>query len=260
MFQFLKRKKYLDVVLSSWRCEGLKPNDKDNALFRKALLKNFPDFTHRIYEYDKSKFGKWGIKLPNHGREQHTFAYHMAKHYSRLGHSVVCIASSTKDHPERIRFVRTMNPDVDTAFLRRTSTYERKKTKTRHGMPFPSEVHKDLLRLSDLEDFRHAFYVKTQQKLVLADPRPLRKWAEHHIGYWEGSLPASSCGLFKTTKEHIRKMPVEVYENIEEQGQVANHSEFAHYMERLAGLVYCNPENKERIRHEIKNRKEQRRE
>ena len=49
-------------------------------------------------------------------------------------------------------------------------------------------------------------------------------------------------------------------ENIEEQGQVANHSEFAHYMERLAGLVYCNPENKERIRHEIKNRKKQRRE
>ena len=50
MFQFLKRKKYLDVVLSSWRGKGLTPDDKDNALFKNALLKNFPDFTHRVYE------------------------------------------------------------------------------------------------------------------------------------------------------------------------------------------------------------------
>jgi len=64
----------------------------------------------RIFLYDKGK-GKDGIKLPNVGREAHTYLWHIVNNYDQLADLTAFLQGNIRDHaPHAIERIHNLHP------------------------------------------------------------------------------------------------------------------------------------------------------
>ena len=186
--------------------------DNDVELTKSIVQETYGEGV-RFFVYEKcNDNAKDAIILPNVGREQHTYALHVSKHYNNLADVLVFTPSNIDKHPLRKRTIReSHNADFSCNYT---------------GGTFGSHV-----------GWKHPDSYEGR-RLDHASPRGVKSWAEEHIGcYGEDDKPTCKWGTFVTTRSNIHKTPRHIFENIAKELEVPE-PEAGHYMERVVEILY----------------------
>lgn len=196
-----------EIVVSA--CNDL---DVVNEIHNYVKEQNFTNVKITVYEKCDSNDYE-NIKLPNIGREQHTFAYHFQNNYDTIADTTICVPGNWNKHPMRRDFFKDAihNPS-----------------------PFKCWNWNETLRSEK------SFELETYEgrKLDRAHPIGLENWSKKHLntGDFENETKCAR-GAMVVSAENIHKKDVNVYKNIQEQLEVSE-PEATHYMERLMQVAY----------------------
>ena len=91
-------------------------NDTTTINEIKKMLESHKGTKLTVYEKCGSKEYD-NIPLENVGREQHTFAYHIAENYDSLSDNVICTAGNFDKHPKRRQFLMDALTDKGSNFV-----------------------------------------------------------------------------------------------------------------------------------------------
>ena len=203
-----------DCIISA--CNN--PDEIENT--KKQIRENYGDGV-RFFVYDKcstdhSKNDPDVIHLPNTGREQHTYAYHVYNHYNDLADKVIFTPANIEGHrSNRAEFINQNHHDDFDCIFKNYTAYDKKNWKK-----------------SEYEG----------RSLDKAKPQGLKNWSCTHIGAYLPDTPTKTThlcgnGTFQSTRDLIQKTSKEHFKHIYEELDV-NEPEAGHYMERLPQLVY----------------------
>jgi len=202
------------------------------------FLFNKPFSSYKITIYDKGSIPPLSgypdnctvVRLPNVGRCDHTYLYHIITNYNNLDDVTVFLpASCTTD--DKISLVKQV--------MRRVSKFK--------TTVFTSKYQSDFIKLEGgfyLDEWQasNPANKKTnpESKLQLSPIRPFGKWYEHNFPELNG-VPiynVSLKGIFAVSKEDIWRNPIEKYKQLI--SYVDNHSnpEAGHYIERSWGALF----------------------
>ena len=221
----LKNLKNIEIVISRY-------NENLDFLFKKP----FSD-CENITCYDKGEFKpKSGyplnctvIRLPNVGRCDHTYLYHIIKNYNKLYDMTV--------------------------FLPASCTMSYKKNPTYHVL---SNVHKlkTVLTHKSNHDYIPGFYdfsldfysatnpsnkkLNPESKLLLSPIRPFGKWYKHNYPELENAPIHYACwyGILSVSKKDILRNPIDKYRKLISYIDHHSNPEVGHYMERSWGALF----------------------
>jgi hypothetical protein len=167
------------------------------------------------------------INLPNVGRCDHTYLYHIIQQYDNLADVTIFLPGSA-DMPYKIekakQQVREVEKNGNTVFIG-----------SRHN-----NVRTDLydFKLDEWKasDNRNSS-LNNENKLLLANIRPFGKWYDSHfkdiiIQY------VSYSGIFAVSREHIRQHPKSYYEDLIKELNTSSNPEVGHYFERSWNAVF----------------------
>ena len=172
----------------------------------------------RFFVYEKCGLDSGGevIHLPNKGREQHTYAHHVANHYDDLS-DIVIFTPSNIYHRENSRKGTLCTPySMEDGFK---CSYK--------GKTF--------------EDLKQWDHPNTYQGRKLEDPehRGFENWFNHNVGRYtsDTNMPACQHGTFVTTRDIIHDKEREAFVRVENE---LNKTEpkALHYMERGAPILF----------------------
>lgn len=161
------------------------------------------------------------VKLPNVGREGHTYLHHIIKNWDQLADVTVFVPASSA-----------------------TSSYKQKKVHwvveralTTRNSAFPDQASSSLVE--ELGDFTTEEYKSSDERNAALNPesslapsrhRPLRVWLEAH------GLPdvdgVTYHGIFAVSRAHIHRQPREFYEHLIRDLQDHSSPEAGHFLER----------------------------
>lgn len=191
-------------------------NDTTTIKEIKKILESHEGTTLTVYEKCGSKDYE-NIPLENVGREQHTFAHHIANNYDSLSDTIICTAGNFDKHPSRRKFLMDALADKTSDFVCNDNYVDQPRTLAGHT------------------NFKIDHY---GGRLKPANPRPLSKWSEQHIGAFDPKKSSCYEGMFKASSSSIRKRPQEDYMHIAKELSTDNNAEAVHYMERLQSMLY----------------------
>lgn len=180
-----------------------------------------PDIGHRYME----------INLPNIGRCDHTYLYHIIQNYDSLA-TVTIFTTGSVDLPHK---TQQFDFIFDKTFKTRDTVF--------YGSYYPNVKN-------SLYDFSltgyNATYAKNateNQPMSLSKIRPFGPWYESHFGNLEITL-LNYFGIFSVSKKHIHNHDKNHYINLIEDFPVNSNPEVGHYFER-AWLAVFDPIPKE---------------
>lgn len=190
--------------------------------------------------------------LRNTGREQHTFAHHVVRHWDALPARLHLVPLPlTGAHHDRLSPLtrglldpkHTCQTFAD-ATRRRAATFAERVSHFcgRASCPEERTVSRDAPCTCHLLNYSLDRYRKRNNFTVAAArPRILWRWAEAHLKVSQGalrSLPVCTSGVASTSRAWLRSRPRAVFEAIERETAAAHHGEAGHYMERLMAAAY----------------------
>ena len=169
------------------------------------------------------------INLPNIGRCDHTYLYHIVHNYDSLAPLTLFLPGSCMDKHKQMKTYVTCSLAMSTC----TSV-------------FPGRVLRPNVRLAE-EHFAVDRYTATNPVNQSANPesetqkaiiRPFGKWYQAHFPNVDVQV-ACFYGIFAVAREHIRQHPLSYYQNFLDQLSSGSNPEVGHYMERSwAALFY----------------------
>jgi len=180
-----------------------------------------PDIEHKFIE----------IKLPNIGRCDHTYLYHIIQNYDNLA-TVTIFTTGSVDLPhktEQFNFIydKTLKT-VDSVF---------------YGSYY-SDIKNDLSDFSlSAYDATYAKNKTEKQTMALSKIRPFGPWYESHFGNLKITL-LNYFGIFSVSKKHIHNKDKNYYITLIEDFPVNSNPEVGHYFER-SWLAVFDPVPKE---------------
>ena len=193
-------------------------NDPIGVDFTKRVVREKFGNRVRFFVYEKCglQSGEEVIHLPNKGREQHTYAHHVANHYDDLS-DVVIFSPSNITHRENSRKGTLCTPySIEDGFK---CSYK--------GKTF--------------EDLKLWDHPNSYQGRILEDsnPRGFENWFEQHIGRYavDTRMPSCQHGTFVTTRDLIQERKKEVFLEVENELDKVE-SKALHYMERGAPILF----------------------
>lgn len=156
------------------------------------------------------------VRLPNVGRDLHTFLHHVVEHYSALPAGRIIFTASTLDkHRRAARLERLLHCEEDHF------------CDWGHGAQAIGDIWTDWTK----DEYDGV-------QLLPASPRGFRSWCEAHTGAVDPSSKRCGNGIFLTTGARIRKRPPEFYRNLRDQLCTHNAPEAVHYLERVVEHVF----------------------
>ena len=171
------------------------------------------------------------IKLPNVGRESHSYLYHVVNNYERLPSLTIFLPGSADDK----RKIEWTNKVVNSV---------NKETKT----TFPAQEHGDIktkfynFELDNWES-THDLNNKanSEKKLLPSSIRPFGKWYEAHFD--KNVNYSGYGGIFAVSNSHIKQYDKQYYEKLLKELDVSSNPEVGHYFERAWVAVFGVTEN-----------------
>jgi hypothetical protein len=194
----------------------------------------FTEFEYIVYNkgindnFEKNNV-KQIINLPNVGRCDHTYLYHIINNYENLSNIVVFLPGSVNNKLKINKAKDILTNIIDTNY--------------RYAF-FLGEYHKNLC--NSFKDFKldkysssdiNNYSINNEDKLKKCNIRPYGKWYK----YFFGDIVAHWCtftGIFSIDKRDIIQHPINKYQFLIQ--TVNNHSnpEAGHYLERSWGALF----------------------
>lgn len=207
-----------------------------NEDLRWTLEEPFCQFRYLVYNkgtndaFEKSRV--LGVRaLPNVGRCDHTYLYHLASRYDQLADIVVFLPGSLHMGNKRDTAVRLLNW---IAAHRRAAVVDANRTRDVYELFRDFTI--DEWGASDPQNRA----LNAETRIEPARLRPFGRWFCHHFGSRPGNrVPLWwNRGLFSVSKWDVLKRPRELYwQLVDATGQHSN-PETAHYMERAWGALF----------------------
>jgi hypothetical protein len=171
------------------------------------------------------------IKLPNVGRESHTYLYHVVNHYDSLPDLTIFLPGSADDK-RKVEWVNKLMKSV-----------ERETTTT-----FPAEEHGDIktkfynFELDNWESTNESNNkANSENKLFRSNIRPFGKWYEAHFN--KNVKHSGYGGIFAVSDSHIKQYHKQYYEKLIKELDTSSNPEVGHYFERAWVAVFGVTEN-----------------
>jgi len=209
----------LDIVVARYQEDISWIQNIPYELYDGVFIYNKGDNTDFII--DKSEL----IKLPNLGRESHTYLHHVIQNYHNLAKLTFFVPGSAwyrddkkqkvlriieylkngKDNKESYMIVNKNINDVNEAYKFSIDSY-----------PISNEANSKK---------------NSDSSLIPSSERPLGKWFNKHFPN-EKLTSLSYTGILLVSREDIRKKPIEFYKKLLEEHSHIN-AEVVHYSERV---------------------------
>jgi len=168
------------------------------------------------------------IVLPNVGKCDHTYLYHIVKNYDNLADITVFLPGSC-DMPHKFGKVKHMMRLIE----------------ERNSAVFISDSTVDSLRdtfdqfqldewITSNEDNRN---MNPESQLQHANIRPFGKWFDHFFGDIQVKH-VTYYGIFSVSKIDILRKPIDFYRRLLEEVSGSSNPEAGHYMERSWAAVF----------------------
>lgn len=199
-----------------------------------TVLPIFNKFKYTVYNkgdndlFEKSLVNKV-INLPNVGRNDHTFLYHIIQNYDKLSKITVFLPGST-NIPYKLERAKKML---------RSIIKSRYKTAYFYGFRTPSvknEFHgffMDRYAASDPQN-----YMKNSENIVKPCVlRPFSKWYSYFFSNFHATQYTYG-GVFSADKRDIHNCSLEKYSQLIETVSTHSNPEAGHYIERCWGVVF----------------------
>ena len=166
-------------------------------------------------------------KLPNVGRCDHTYLYHIIKYYDLLEGNIIFLPGSNnikykmKKSLKLIKYIEMLNKTVFIGY-------------------YFDNVKKNLY------NFKLSNYIATnsnnaklnpEKKLTLSPIRPFGKWYDHHFGDMKINY-VSYYGIIGINSEDILQHPKSYYENLIKDVSTSSNPEAGHYFERAWNAIF----------------------
>ena len=182
--------------------------------------------------YDKSNHDiSHVIKLPNVGRESHTYLYHILQNYHSLADVTVFLPGSCMDDhkvEQTKALMRRVMDTADTAFQGslmddgqdvRTALYDFELASYENRNPLNREAN-------------------TEVNLLPSPIRPFGAWYDAMFPECEDVYIIPWGGIFAVAKRHILQHGKERYERLISMVDTHSNPEVGHYLERSWGAVF----------------------
>lgn len=168
--------------------------------------------------FEKSRVDRV-IRLPNVGREHHTYFHHIVENYGRMAEIVVFFPGSLED-PYKRRISRDMLENIE----RYNNAYV-----ILYNVPYLNWIH---------YNYKQEVYVSSNDANVMtssnrvqpSDVRPFGEWYKHYIG--RGDVHYQTMrGLFCASRADIEQHPRSYYEGFKRMLGVGSNPETGFYCE-----------------------------
>lgn len=190
----------------------------------------FNEYKYIIYnKSDNENFVKTNIKeiitLPNVGRCDHTYLYHVVSNYNNLSDIIVFL-------PGSLNMPQKKNKAIDIITRIKKNGYQ---TAIFSGH-YVKNIHKYFYNFN-LNEWKCSFkqnYIKnSENKLTLSQIRPFGKWYEYFFQNRDTHTPIFTFGgVFSIDKRDILQNNIEWYILFLEQLSTSSNPEVGHYIER----------------------------
>jgi hypothetical protein len=167
------------------------------------------------------------IKLPNHGRESHSYLYHVINNYDNLADLIFFLPGSAKTHEGKWVQVQEIIKNMNNS----SSIICQATDKNTYNFTI------DKWEITNAENKKK----NSNDNLTPATIRPYGKWFESHFPN-EKMRFASFNGIVLASKEDILKRPKDFYINLLNELSFVN-PEVGHYIERSWKNIFSIPDN-----------------
>lgn len=205
-----------------------------------SWIKNIPESLYnRIIIYNKGEDAEFNLpnstvkRLPNFGRESHTYLYHVIENYNHLADITFFLPGSAwarGDKQDRVKRI------IEYLSKNRTSVIIGHKEDRVINEAYNFSI--DNWAVTNEENKRK----NPESSLTPSEDRPLRSWFEKRFG--NDSLNCVSfTGIIAVSRYDILKRPKEFYEKIFKELSYAN-PEVGHYSERVWKHIFSIDDDK----------------
>lgn len=238
-----KKKPTVDIVIAlynedlDWLCDDMiKDNIAKNDVKTNIYIynKGMNNVTPRFMECYKTIVDLHVIELPNVGRCDHTYLYHIINNYTSLSDVTIFLpASCDMDFKvqKTVKVISKAYSDIDTVFIDETNQniYDSMKDFT----------------LSQWFSSHKANHINTDYSMELANPRPFGKWYLHVFGEEARSYSSVTFyGIFAISRNHILTRPIKMYEKLISHVDKHHNPEAGHYLERSWSAIFNIPDDR----------------
>lgn len=219
-------RKRIDLVISryseslEWLCDpeilSCLDNDKIDTtiyIYNKGI--EFPvELCHHFTKYNLRY-----IELPNVGRCDHTYLYHIINHYNQLADVTIFLPGSGIMEYKKNRSFNVIKKSYETL----------------NSVFFVNDI-----TLKEVYDFQLDLWLSSDESnkknnkndsMLKCDIRPFGKWYEHVYNKSELNYIVFS-GIFSVHEEHIRNSSLDFYKKLIKYVETHNNPEAGHYIER----------------------------
>ena len=192
----------------------------------------FNNYKYTVYNKGPDEnFNKKNVKeiitLPNIGRCDHTYLYHVITNYDKLGKIVVFLPASL-DMSNKISIAKKIITEIGK--LKKAVFLGYKVNNVRDQL---QDFHLDYYRAT------HGANAKTNDEFVLlpANPRPYGKWYDKNFGNIKINI-LCFYGIFSIDRRDILQNPKSHYEKLIKHLDSHSNPEAGHYFERSWAAVF----------------------
>lgn len=170
--------------------------------------------------------------LPNEGRCDHTYLYHIIKNYNNLADVTIFTKGSSNAYGESKKLLFTISKVFET----KDSVFSTSKS--------PGPIHHSAAGFQ-LERYQSSFQNNRNSNdnslnMKPACLRPFEKWYEHHFPNLNVEYVVFR-GIFAVSRQHIHNRPVEFYMKLLKQLEGHTNPEVGHYIERSWIAIFHPP-------------------
>ena len=179
-------------------------------------------------ELEKTKNTNISIfNIPNVGRCDHTYLYHIIKNYDNLANNTIFLPASCLDERKLYKTNFIINKTLETS-----------------NTVFLGVKYDDLAK--DIFDFNLTEYIcqnpdnvklNPESELQLSPIRPFGLWYSHNFGNIKTTI-LSYYGIFSINKSHILSHSKEYYSNLASYLDTHSNPEVGHYFERAWAAIF----------------------
>ncbi len=174
-----------------------------------------------VYSKHQDAKDQWPTStlLPNHGRCDHSYLYHIVNNYDNLADITLFTTASAFSlfHKKQV---------LDYIILPRLNnsrSYRCLGFTSWTSPPFQLDSY-----LPSTKENRE----KGNEKIVHANVRPFGAWWDHYLHDIPFPKYIVAMGMFATTRDSIRKIPLETWKELLIQHEVGDNVEVGHFLER----------------------------
>lgn len=171
------------------------------------------------------------VKLPNLGRESHSYLQHIITNYDNLANMTIFVPGSLETNYKITK--------VDIVFqMLRLGCNDAFHTAYQNTI---YDLYKDFKLDEWSSTNERNFELNPSSALTLSSRRPYGEWYNHFIGDSREYYKAAYGGIFAVDKRYILRRPLSFYQELIKELEVSSNPEVGHYFERAWSAIFDVP-------------------